>query len=189
MAAELAPVDAIVIGASAGGVEALSAVLPALPQTYAGAVLVVLHLPRESPSLLADIFRPKCGLMVREARTRKRSRRGRSTLPPRTTTCWWTADRSSRSRWTSPCTTRGRPSMCCSSPPPRSMARGCSAWSSPAQMTTVPRDSKRSIVAAGSPASRTRRQRRRRSWSRPPSGVYPRTSSSPSAASPSSCAR
>ena len=70
-AARLAPVDAIVVGASAGGVEALSVVLPALPRTYAGAVLVVLHLPRESPSLLADIFGPKCGLAVREAQDKE----------------------------------------------------------------------------------------------------------------------
>lgn len=63
----LAPVDAVVVGASAGGVEALSVLLPAVPRTYRGAVFVVLHLPREGPSLLADIFGPKCALAVREA--------------------------------------------------------------------------------------------------------------------------
>ena len=60
-------VDAIVIGASAGGVEALLALLPAIPPDYRGSVLVVLHLPRERPSLLVDLFRPKCALAVREA--------------------------------------------------------------------------------------------------------------------------
>jgi two-component system, chemotaxis family, protein-glutamate methylesterase/glutaminase len=59
--------DAIAIGTSAGGIEALSAVLPALPATYAGAVFVVLHLPPERPSLLVDVFAPKCALRVREA--------------------------------------------------------------------------------------------------------------------------
>jgi two-component system chemotaxis response regulator CheB len=60
-------VDAIVIGTSAGGVEALSAILPALPVGLRAAVFIVLHLPRERPSLLVDIFAPKCALPVREA--------------------------------------------------------------------------------------------------------------------------
>ena len=60
-------VDAIVIGTSAGGVEALSRLLPALPHGAPVAVFVVLHLPRERPSLLVDIFAPKCGMAVREA--------------------------------------------------------------------------------------------------------------------------
>jgi len=60
-------IDAIVIGASAGGVEALSTLLPALPQNAVAATFVVLHLPRERPSLLVDIFAPKCAQPVREA--------------------------------------------------------------------------------------------------------------------------
>lgn len=59
--------EAIAIGTSAGGIEALSRLLPALPATYQGAVFVVLHLPPEHPSLLVDIFAPKCALRVREA--------------------------------------------------------------------------------------------------------------------------
>jgi two-component system chemotaxis response regulator CheB len=60
-------IDAIVIGTSAGGVEALSTVLPALPAGVRTPVFVVLHLPREKPSLLVDIFTPKCALPIREA--------------------------------------------------------------------------------------------------------------------------
>jgi two-component system, chemotaxis family, protein-glutamate methylesterase/glutaminase len=60
-------IDAVVIGTSAGGVEALSTVLPALPASLVASVFVVLHLPREKPSLLVDIFTPKCALPVREA--------------------------------------------------------------------------------------------------------------------------
>lgn len=60
-------IDAIVIGASAGGVEALSVLLPALPVSLRASVFIVVHLPRERPSLLADIFAPKCALPVREA--------------------------------------------------------------------------------------------------------------------------
>jgi two-component system chemotaxis response regulator CheB len=60
-------VDAVVIGTSAGGVEALSRLLPALPRGAPTAVFVVLHLPRERPSLLVDIFAPRCEMTVREA--------------------------------------------------------------------------------------------------------------------------
>ena len=64
-------VDAVVIGTSAGGVEALSLLLPALPKTMRAAVLVVLHIPRERPSLLVDIFQPKCAVTLREAQDKE----------------------------------------------------------------------------------------------------------------------
>lgn len=60
-------IDGIVIGASVGGVEALSQLLPALPAKLSAAVFVVLHLPRDRPSLLVDIFKNACALPVREA--------------------------------------------------------------------------------------------------------------------------
>ena len=65
-------VDAIVIGASAGGVDALMTLLPALPSGLAAAVLVVLHLPRDRSSLLVEIFRPRCALRVVEAQDKER---------------------------------------------------------------------------------------------------------------------
>lgn len=71
-----ARVEAIVIGASAGGVEALGAVLPALPARLDACVLVVLHLPRQRPSLLAEIFAAKCALPVREAQDKEPARPG-----------------------------------------------------------------------------------------------------------------
>lgn len=46
----------IAIGASAGGVEALRAVVAGLPPELPAAVLVVLHIPREAPSALAGIL-------------------------------------------------------------------------------------------------------------------------------------
>lgn len=58
---------AIVIGASAGGIEVLSTVLPALRPTLAVPVFIVIHLPREGISHLASIFRHKCTLAVKEA--------------------------------------------------------------------------------------------------------------------------
>lgn len=60
-------VEAIAIGASAGGVEALSALLPALRNECAVPTFVVIHLPRERPSLLAQLFASKCSLTVSEA--------------------------------------------------------------------------------------------------------------------------
>lgn len=62
---------AVVIGASAGGVEALSVLLPALPADGQAAVFVVLHLPRERPSLLVDVFGGKCAAPVREAQDKE----------------------------------------------------------------------------------------------------------------------
>ena len=60
-------IEAVVMGASAGGVEALNQILPALPPTFRPALLIVLHLPRERPSLLAQIYATRCSLPVREA--------------------------------------------------------------------------------------------------------------------------
>jgi two-component system chemotaxis response regulator CheB len=60
-------IDAVVIGASAGGVEALSVLLPKLPASLRAAVFIVLHLPRGRPSLLSEIFAPKCAVPVKEA--------------------------------------------------------------------------------------------------------------------------
>lgn len=60
-------IDGIVIGASAGGVDALAQLLPVLPETTRASLFIVLHLPREHPSLLVEVFAPKCALPVREA--------------------------------------------------------------------------------------------------------------------------
>jgi two-component system chemotaxis response regulator CheB len=60
-------IEAVVIGASAGGVEALSILLPALRPTLRAAVLVVVHVPRERESLLAKLFAARCDLPVKEA--------------------------------------------------------------------------------------------------------------------------
>jgi two-component system chemotaxis response regulator CheB len=60
-------VDAVVIGTSAGGIDALSQLLPALPKALAVPIMIVIHLPRERDSLLPQIFQPKCARPVREA--------------------------------------------------------------------------------------------------------------------------
>jgi two-component system chemotaxis response regulator CheB len=62
----LPQVRAVVIGASAGGVGALSTILPALPAETPFPVVVVLHVSREGPSALVEIFTPRCSVAVRE---------------------------------------------------------------------------------------------------------------------------
>lgn len=69
-------VDGVVIGTSAGGVEALSALLPALPAQLAVPVFVVVHLPRERPSLLTQVFAPKCRVPVEEGQDKEPVRCG-----------------------------------------------------------------------------------------------------------------
>ncbi|MBB3660748.1 two-component system chemotaxis response regulator CheB [Rhizobium sp. BK650] len=59
--------EAVVIGASAGALEALSVILPALPRNFRLPILVVVHVPPDKRSVLADVFRAKCQLHVEEA--------------------------------------------------------------------------------------------------------------------------
>jgi two-component system, chemotaxis family, protein-glutamate methylesterase/glutaminase len=62
-----ATIRAVVVGASAGGVDALSQLLPALTPGTSLALFIVVHLPRNRPSLLVEIFKSKCALPIREA--------------------------------------------------------------------------------------------------------------------------
>jgi two-component system chemotaxis response regulator CheB len=75
-------IDAIAIGTSAGGVEALSILLPALPADLGAAVFIVLHLPRDRPSLLVGVLQPKCALPVREAQDKEPVERGTVYVAP-----------------------------------------------------------------------------------------------------------
>ena len=64
----LAPDTSIVVVAtSAGGLNALTHVLSALPPDFPAPVVVVQHLSREAPSLLADILDRRCAIAVRHA--------------------------------------------------------------------------------------------------------------------------
>jgi two-component system, chemotaxis family, protein-glutamate methylesterase/glutaminase len=69
-------VDAVVMGASAGGIEALMALLPPLSAAFGLPIFVVLHVPRDRPSILADIFARKCRLRVCEAQDKELVRPG-----------------------------------------------------------------------------------------------------------------
>jgi two-component system chemotaxis response regulator CheB len=60
-------IEAVVIGASAGGVDALVDLLPALPKAYGPATVCILHLPGDRESRLAELFAARLALPVREA--------------------------------------------------------------------------------------------------------------------------
>lgn len=60
-------VGVVVIGASAGAVQALLVVLPALPASFALPILVVVHVPPDRDNVLAPLMQAKCRLTVKEA--------------------------------------------------------------------------------------------------------------------------
>jgi two-component system, chemotaxis family, protein-glutamate methylesterase/glutaminase len=61
------PAEAVVIGASAGALEALSVILPALPAQFRLPVIVVVHVPPDKPSVLAELLQAKCRIAVQDA--------------------------------------------------------------------------------------------------------------------------
>ena len=65
------PPALIAIGASAGGIEAISELLRALPRDFAIPVAIVVHLPPNRPSLLPQLFARHCALPVREAQDKE----------------------------------------------------------------------------------------------------------------------
>jgi two-component system chemotaxis response regulator CheB len=58
--------DLVVIGGSAGGIEVLNVLLAALPARFAPAVMIVTHLPADSPSYLVPALAHGCALPVLE---------------------------------------------------------------------------------------------------------------------------
>lgn len=80
--ARLGGIEAVVVGASAGGVEAVIRLLVALPADARAAFFVVLHLPRERQSLLPGIFQSRCALPVQEAEDKEPVQAGRVYVAP-----------------------------------------------------------------------------------------------------------
>ena len=67
MAVQGRTTEAVVIGASAGGVNALMQLLPALPRGYRLPIVVVLHVRSDRHNQLVEVFQQRVALPVREA--------------------------------------------------------------------------------------------------------------------------
>lgn len=70
------PIDAVVIGTSAGGLAALCVLVGGLGAAFRLPLLVVQHIPPHMPTQLAEIFRRKTGLRVKEADEKEAVRGG-----------------------------------------------------------------------------------------------------------------
>jgi len=74
--------DVIAVGASAGGVESLRALVAGLPPDFPGSVLIVLHLPRDATSALPTILSRSGPLPAATAIDGERLRPGRVYVAP-----------------------------------------------------------------------------------------------------------
>jgi two-component system chemotaxis response regulator CheB len=73
---------AVVIGASAGAVDALLRILPALPRDYAAPLFIVVHLPPGKESILAGLLAAQCHIHVKEAEDKEEPKPGTAYVAP-----------------------------------------------------------------------------------------------------------
>jgi len=73
---------AVVIGASAGALDALTNVLKDLPSDFALPILVVTHLPPDRNSILAELIAAHCKIPVTEAEDKEPIERGHVYFAP-----------------------------------------------------------------------------------------------------------
>lgn len=69
-------INAVAIGASAGGVQALLQILPSLPASFPVPVLIVVHVPPDRNNALVPLFKTKCQAEVKEAEDKEPARAG-----------------------------------------------------------------------------------------------------------------
>ena len=74
--------EAVVIGVSSGGVEALSMILPRLTADFACAVIVVQHVHPHSKNFLVTHLQARCRIPVKEAEEKEAIQSGRIYLAP-----------------------------------------------------------------------------------------------------------
>ena len=145
--------DIIVIGASAGGIEALSQLVSRLPADLPAAVFVVVHIPAHATSVLPRILNRYGPLPAQHAAASEPIRPGRIYVAPPDHHLLIRRrprplDPRARRR-----TATGRRSTRSSGRRPWLTGRGSSAWSSRGASTTAPRGSRRSRNAGGSRSS------------------------------------
>jgi len=75
MSAE-ATARAVVIGASAGAIQALSDILPGLAADFPLPIVIVVHVPADRQNILAPLFEQKCRMSVREVEDKEPAERG-----------------------------------------------------------------------------------------------------------------
>ena len=76
------PKDIIVVGASAGGIEALRVLIGALPADLSASLFIVVHTSSEAPGMLADIFNRFGRLPATYATDGERIEKGRIYVAP-----------------------------------------------------------------------------------------------------------
>ena len=74
--------EAVVIGSSAGGLEALSQVLPALPASFPSPLLIVQHQHPQSGNRLIRLLADRCEIKVKQADEKQTPRPGTAYLAP-----------------------------------------------------------------------------------------------------------
>lgn len=74
--------DAVVLGASAGGVDAVCTLLSALPGDFSPALVIVLHLPPGRPTALPQLFARYTTLPVKEAEDKEPLEGGKIYIAP-----------------------------------------------------------------------------------------------------------
>ena len=68
---EAGRLEAVVIGTSAGGINALGVILPALPAETPFPVVVVVHMPPREASPIVSVFKSRCEIGISEPRDKE----------------------------------------------------------------------------------------------------------------------
>jgi two-component system chemotaxis response regulator CheB len=74
--------NAVVIGASAGALDALNQVISQLPSNFTLPVFIVVHVPSDKPSLLPELLQTRTALLVKEAEDKEEIQGGTIYLAP-----------------------------------------------------------------------------------------------------------
>jgi len=74
--------NAVVIGASAGALESLYQILPSLPPEYRLPIIIVVHIPPDKKSIMADLLQSKCAIRVVEAQDKEPLQKGTAYIAP-----------------------------------------------------------------------------------------------------------